>query len=87
MLGPCLRVHISLKISFKFAAKHVSNRMLAMPATECVSLNPFRVSYVYIRTKSQTAVTPVRIYTFTDGNRNMGASHRHFTVSQHQVFT
>ena len=42
----------------------------------CRKFNPFRLSYVCIRTKSQTVATPVRIYTYRLCDRNMGLYRR-----------
>ncbi len=53
--------------------------------------NPFVLSYIYIRTKSQNrcdSCTCIYVHGLCD--RNMGllpASNRHFTVSTHEVFT
>ena len=57
-----------------------------------VDVNPFVLSYVYIRTKSQTPLRLLYVYIYVHGlcDRNMGllpASKRDFTVSPHEVFT
>ena len=53
-------------------------------------VNPFRLSYVYIRTKSQNrcdSCTYIYIHALCDRNmRLLPASDRHFTVSPHEVF-
>ena len=54
-------------------------------------LNPFVLSYVYIRTKSQTPLRLLYVYIRTRTLRSkygaLPASKRHFTVSPHEVFT
>ena len=58
-----------------------------------VALNPLRLQYVILRTKSQNhcdSCTYIYIYVHGLCDRNMGllqASNRHFTVSPHEVFT
>ena len=54
-------------------------------------INPFVLSYVYIRTKSQNrydSCTYIYIHGLCDRNMVLlPASKRHFTVSAHEVFT
>ena len=53
-----------------------------------LTLSDFR-KYIYVRNK-QTVATRVRKFTYTDWNRNMGASNGHFTVSEplhHELYT
>ena len=53
--------------------------------------NPFVLSYVYVRTKSQTPLRLLYVYIRTRTLRSkygaLPASKRHFTVSPHEVFT
>ena len=44
-----------------------------------LTLSDFR-TYIYVQ-NPKTVATPVRKYTYPDGNQNMGASNGHFTVS------
>ena len=57
---------------------------------QAAALNPFVLSYVYIRTKSQNrcdSCTYIYVHGLCDRNRGLlPASKRHFTVSPHEVF-
>ena len=44
-----------------------------------LTLSDFR-TYIYVQ-NPKTVATPVRKYTYPDGNQNMGASNGHFPVS------
>ena len=46
-----------------------------------LTLSDFR-TYIYVR-NPKTVATPVGKYSYTEWNRNMGASNGHFTVSEH----
>ena len=91
---PCISV--LLLCLFRFAFCRTSSTRCALVKTKKRSLrhrgfNPFRLSYVYIRTKSQNrcdSCTYIYVHGLCD--QNMGllpASNRHFTVSPHEVFT
>ena len=81
----------------RFAFCRTSSTRCALVKTKNLSLlrhrgfNPFRLSYVYIRTKSQNCCDSCTyIYVHRICDQNMGlllASNRHFTVSPHEVFT